>query len=410
MTRSFALGVGLVVLGVALAAPGILLLGVLAVLSSWLRTIWSRYGLRNVRYERRLMRDRAVMGQEVELQVSAWNDKLLPLAWLEAEDFVTEGMIVRERPILDSDRPGFGMLRSTWTLGPFERVTTHLHIVADRRGIQRFGPVRLQVADLFGRDVAVERVELPDALLVRPRSVPVRLSSPELAPLGQHRARHGLHHDPALYAGVRPYQPGDPRRSIHWRASARVGRPVSKRFEPATVRQTVVAVDIQTNDEPYWMMVYDEEQLESLLVAAASMARYVVQEGGACGLAANGWSGSMRRTAFVRARSGQPQLAAVLDVLARLSVFASSPFELLLRELPARLEAGTTVVVLSVRNPRPIIALERRLEVSGFPVTHVAFGQHAAEWAAVARRSGLTARTARLDGGWRDSQRLDLAG
>ena len=184
---------------------------------------------------------------------------------------------------------------------------------------------------------------------------------------------------------------------------------MSKRFEPATVRETILALDIQTDDGPYWMMIYDDELLESLLVAAASMSRYVVEEGGACGLVANGWSGSMRRTAFVRARSGQPQLGAVLDVLARLSVFASSPFELLLRELPTRLEPGTAVIVLSVRNPRPVLALEHRLEASGFPVTHVAYGPNATAWADLARRAGLTARTARLDGGWRNSQRLDLA-
>lgn len=404
------LGFALVVVGALANTPGLLLVGALLILSSVVRTLWSRYGLRGLRYERRLLRDRAGLGEEVELQVSAWNDKILPLAWLEADDLVSDGLTVRERPTTRSDRQGFSSLRSTWTLAPFERVTTHLHVGSDRRGVYRFGPVRLSVADLFGRDVATRSDELGDTLLIRPRSVPVTLATPELAPLGERRSRHGIHHDPALYAGVRPYQPTDPRRAVHWRATARVGRPVSKRFEPATSRRTLLALDVQTNEEPYWMMVYDEDLLESLIVAAASLARFILDDGGAVGLAANAWSGAMTRTAFVAPAAGQHQLPLLLDALARLSVFASSPFEVLLSDLSARLSPGTSIVAISGHDPRPGLGVERRLASSGFPVTHVTFGPGREAWADAVRRAGLEARTASLDRGWRDSRTLDLAG
>ena len=410
MSRWSWLGVSLIVLGAFARAPGLLLVGALLILSSVVRTLWSRYGLRSLTYERHLVRDRAIQGEDVELLVSAWNDKLLPLAWLEAEDLVSEGLLVRERPVGRSDRPGFAALRSTWTLAPFERVTTHLHITAERRGVYRFGPVRLQVADLFGRDVATRSDEIADALVVRPRSVPVRLATPELVPLGERRARHGLHHDPALFAGVRPYQATDPRRAVHWRATARMGQPVSKRFEPATMRRTVIALDVQTNEEPYWMMVYDEDALESLIVAAASLARFVLDDGGAVGLAANAWSGSMARTAWVAPASGPGQLPAILDALARLSVFASTPFDVMLRDLAARLEPGTSVIALSGHDPRPALGVELRLSSSGFPVTHVSLGTGRAQWADAARRAGVSARMASLDRGWRDSSALELAG
>jgi uncharacterized protein (DUF58 family) len=410
MSRWTWLGVGLVMIGAFARTPGLLLVGALLILSSIVRTLWSRYGLRGLTYERHLVRDRAVLGEEVELQISAWNAKLLPLAWLEADDLVSEGLLVRERPVSRSDRPGFAALRSTWTLAPFERVTTHLHVTAERRGVYRFGPVRIQVADLFGRDVATRADEMPDMLLVRPRSVPVILTTPALAPLGERRARFGLHHDPALFAGVRPYQATDPRRAVHWRASARLGRPVSKRFEPATSRRTVIALDVQTNEEPYWMMIYDEEALESLVVAAASLARFALDDGAAVGLAANAWSGTMARTAYVAPSSGLGQLPRILDSLARLSVFASSPFEVLLRDLTARLEPGTSVIVVSGHDPIPALSVELRLRSSGFPVTHVALGARRVEWAAAARRAGVTARVAHLEGGWRAGHALEVAG
>jgi uncharacterized protein (DUF58 family) len=404
------LGAGFIAVGALAATPGLILLGALLLLSSAVRTLWSRYGLRGLTYERRLVRDRVVLGEEVELLVTAWNAKLLPLAWLEVDDLVSEGLVVRERPAVRSSRPGFAALRSTWTLAPFERVTTHLHVSAEKRGVYRFGPARLEVADLFGRDVATRTDETPDTLIVRPRTVPVSLATPELAPLGERRARVGLYPDPALFAGVRPFQVGDPRRSVHWRATARLGRPVSRRFEPTNSRRTVIALDVQTNEEPYWMMIYDEDALESLVVATASLARHVLGDGGTVGLAANGWSGSLTRTAWVTPASGPGQLPVILDALARLSVFASTPFDSMLRELTARLEPGTSVIVVSGHDPRPVLAVELALASRGFPVTHIALGDRRDDWADAARRVGVPVRVASLSGGWRHGDALELAG
>jgi uncharacterized protein (DUF58 family) len=238
----------------------------------------------------------------------------------------------------------------------------------------------------------------------------VRLASPTVAPMGTRRARQGLHEDPALFSGVRPFQLGDSRRRLHWRATARVGRPVSKRFDPSTVRETLIALDVQTTDAAYWVMVYEEELLESLMVAAASIARYLIGQGTACGLAAAAWTGSLKRIAFLPPAAGEAQLNAIADMLGRLSAFASTPFGFLLGTLPERVSPGTGILVLSGRDPTQHVAIERRLARNGSPVTHVALGERREAWAEIARRYGVEARTATLHGGWRTSDALDLAG
>ena len=65
--------------------------------------------------------DRALPGDEVELIISIHNDKLLPLAWLQAEDFVSEGTRLRGSHLERSDRPGLDVLR---TLAPAQRGDT----------------------------------------------------------------------------------------------------------------------------------------------------------------------------------------------------------------------------------------------------------------------------------------------
>ena len=229
----------LLVGGVLSAAPGIILLAVLTVMTAWLSTLWSRYGLAHVSYRRHLANDRAVWGDRVDLDVTIENRKTLPLAWLRAEDFVTDGLEIVGHALSSSGRYGFSVLQNVWSLGSFERVVRRHQIDATHRGRLQFDAVRLTVADLFGRDAASRELDLLDTLLVRPRTVPVRTARGAVVPLGARRALRGLVEDPSLFAGVRPFQAGDPRRRIHQRAFARTGRPLSKRFDPSTARQIV---------------------------------------------------------------------------------------------------------------------------------------------------------------------------
>ena len=96
-------------------------------------------------------------------------------------------------------------------------------------------------------------------------------------------------------------------------------------------------------------------------------------------------------------------------MLARMSSYASAPFENLVATLPMRVGPGTTILALSSRDPRAVLGSERRLAASGYSVTHVAYGPQRAAWAAMARSVGISAMTAGLDGDWRTSGALELA-
>ncbi len=405
-----AFGLVLVAGGIVLAAPGLVLIGLLAAFAVSVTELWSRYGLRDLHYERTLGRDRAVWGDDVALDIAVWNDKPLPLAWLSVDDFATDGVVVRDEKLLPSHRPGFTILRSRWTIGWFERVVRHFTIVADHRGVYSFGPVQLTVADLFGRGAATEERADRGTYIVRPRSVPVRTASPQHLPLGFLPARHSLFEDPALFAGVRAYQPGDPIRRVHWRATARTGAPVSKRFDPSRAREVLIAVDVQTRAGRHWLLHYDEDLVESLMVAAASLARHALAEGASCGLAAAAYSRTLDRFALAAPRGGRDQLTAIADLLGRLSEVPSAPFEQLVARLPHATSPGTTVIVLTARDPAPYISALTGLDRGGYPVQVVGIGPKGRRAAARARAFGLAATSGSLEPDWRTSDALVLAG
>ena len=406
----FAATAALLVLGILTRAPGIILLAVLIVLTTWLSTLWSRNGLARVTYRRHLANDRAVWGDHVDLEVAIENGKALPLAWLRAEDFVTEGLEIVDHVLTSSGRYGFSILQNVWSLGSFERIVRHHQIHATRRGRVEFDAVRLTVADLFGRDAASRETDLLDTLLIRPRTVPVHAARGAVVPLGARRSIRGLVEDPSLFAGVRPFQAGDSRRRIHQRAFARTGRPLSRRFDPSTARQIVVALDIQAENAPYWSLAYEHDLVESLAVAAASLARRLIADGAACGVAFNGWTYSLARVGFVPPRAGGDQLIRITDQLARMSSTPSVPFEHVLATLPARLAPGTLILTISSREPTRFAPTIRRLRASGYEHRHVSLGPDSIAQAARARLAGIDAVAGALDPDWQTSATLSLAG
>ncbi|HEY3165012.1 MAG TPA: DUF58 domain-containing protein [Candidatus Limnocylindrales bacterium] len=400
MTGTAFLAILLLIGATVLKIPVAIVLAIVVLLIEGVRAVWRRVGLQRVAYVRHLDRDRMTWGEEIEARIEVWNRKGIPLAWLRAEDGASAGVRFRERA-LKIGRRGGQVLRNAWTLAPFERVTREFHVTAERRGVYELGPVEISVGDLFGREAAREDRPTTDRFLVRPRAV----AAPPLHRRdtwgGQDRARSGLTEDPARFAGIREYSPGDPLRRIHPRASARLGRPVVRRFEPSRDREVLVALDIEASTGPAWETSDDSDAVEELFVIAASIVRTLALEHVAFGLAAAGYHHAESRFAAVAVSEAPGQLERVLDLLARLSSHPAAPFERLLGMILRVVRPGTTVLVITRRDPSRYLGWLRRIERAGCTVVVVACGPDGVADAGRARRAGLIARSVRLDAPWR---------
>jgi uncharacterized protein (DUF58 family) len=405
--RAFA-AVLLVLAGAFVGAPIVVVLGLVVLLLETIRVVWTRYGLRGVTYRRTLASDRTTWGEEIPMTIEVWNRKRLPLAWLRADDDASFGVVVRERDLVDGSR-GSGALRNVWTLAPFERVTRRFHVGAERRGVYDLGPVDLSVGDLFARQAVVEERDHPARFIVRPRTVGTSgIERPDQWG-GNERAKAGLSEDPSRFAGVRPYAPGDPLRRVHHRASARVGAPVTKRFEPSRDREVLIVLDVQTSNGPAWDMAVDPDDVEALYVVAASVARALATERAAFGIAAAGFTGAETRFAHVPVSSSGGQAERVLDMLARLSTHPSAPFERLMGLVRRIARPGTTILVITARDSTPFAGWFRRVERAGCRVVILACGREATLDAARARSLGFSARAGRLNGPWQTASALETA-
>ncbi|HET9614165.1 MAG TPA: DUF58 domain-containing protein, partial [Candidatus Limnocylindrales bacterium] len=373
MTPSGVAAVVLLGIGIVLGSAVVQIVAVVLVLIEAVRITWARGGLTDVRYSRHFERDRIGWGEEVPATIEVWNRKRVPLSWLRADDSASPGLLVRERPLLVG-KGGDRVLRNAWTLAPFERVSRRFHVTGERRGVYELGPVDLSVGDLFAREAAAEVRPGTARLIVRPRIVAAEPVHRRDRWGGTDRALFGLAEDPTRYAGLREYAPGDPLRRVHPRASARAGRPLVKVHEPSRDREALIALDVAAGDGRGWDVGHDEETAESLFVIAASLARTLAEERASFGLAAAAWTGSESRLAIVAPSEAPGQLERVLDLLARLSVQPSVPFDRLLGAIIRSVRAGTTVIVVTARDPGPFVRHLRRLERVGLPVVLLACG------------------------------------
>ena len=402
-----ALAIVLIVTGALLGAGGLLVVGVLMAMVVILRSVWSRYGFRALGYERHVSAHRVLWGERIDLDLVVRNAKALPLPWLQIDDFVTHGADIVDRQLSPSVRQGFDVLRGTWSIGWFERVTRRLQVVGSRRGTYRFASAQLRMANLFAPGSATEERQIVSTYRVVPRIVPVRSSFTQSPTIGATRAARGLYEEPSLFAGVRPYQPGDQLRRIHWRATARTGRPVSRRFDPAREREVVLALDIQTIPGASWMLNWDDDAVEGLCVAALSLARSFIQDGIAVGLAVNAYTDRPQRTVYLPASARPSQLATIADLLADVSPYPSVTFGHLLAGIGRVAQPGSSVIGLSCLDPTGFVSVLLRLNAQGFHASHAAIGPDAAQWSARTRALGLPASAYRLQPDWQTAVALE---
>ena len=186
---------------------------------------------------------------------------------------------------------------------------------------------------------------------------------------------------------------------------------MSRRYEPVHERQVLIAVDLQTVPGPHWLMIFDDDQVEALCVAAASLARRMLGTDTACGLLLGAQLVGGRRWAYVPPSAASSQLGRIEDVLARVQPILSLPFERLLGVVPRRLAPGGTVLTLAARDPEPYADRLRRLTRTGYAVTHLAFGpEREAHRSQHGGASAIPARVAELEPDWRRADALVVAG
>jgi len=337
-------------------------LGAISVLSGW---IWQRECLVSLTYTRTVSQRRSPFGEEVTLEIEIINDKLLPLTWLHVEDTVPASLTIRGGTIDEGVSRREALLHLVLPILPFGRVRRRLTVVCDRRGIYTFGPARLESGDPIGYGRRMARLDAVDYLLVYPKVF--ALEPPNMASrmlLGDQRSSSILLGDPSRVAGVREYQSGDPLRHVDWRASARSSSLLVRVYEPTTSLRVATFVDPRVLGTRGTIAPTD--LIEFTLAVAASVVRDLSARGIGVGLYSTGMVDG--RPLSYAPSMAPSALADMMELLARMSPYATTSMGELLASECGRFRSGISVVVIAADFPERTLAsmvdLRRRLPVT----------------------------------------------
>ncbi|MEW6364854.1 MAG: DUF58 domain-containing protein [Acidobacteriota bacterium] len=171
------------------------------------------------------------------------------------------------------------------------------------------------------------------------------------------RGTIGIHSQRQLGKGrdfekLRDYIPGDPSDEIHWKASAKRGRPVTKVFQVERTQEVYVVIDSSRLTARRSGGASSLPVIERFLTAALAMALAAQRQGDLFGLLAF----SDRVDRFVRARSGKGHFQSCREALYTLRTRPVSPdFAEIMTFLRNRLRRRALVIFLTALDD-PLLA------------------------------------------------------
>jgi uncharacterized protein (DUF58 family) len=354
----------LLILGMATRQPALTVLATLILLTAGVSWLWNRYSLHAVTYGRRLGSTRVFRGETLALRLELVNRKLLPLAWIEVEDEFADRLETVDRRATPASNPTRMILPYLTSLRPYERVAWTATLRCPARGAFTFGPVMLRSGDIFGFYRQNLRLHLHDSIIVYPRIEALPdIGIPPRGAFGDVRVRQALLLDPLRTVGTRDYRPEDSFRHIHWKATARAQTLQVRVFEPTTVTQLAIFIDLDSSQQ-YWRGL-DAVQAEVLISVAASLASEAVSQRFAVGVYSNRLISGSNQALRVPPGSGLAQLPRILESLAKLSPFATGEFAKYLRAETHHFPWGTTIVVVSATMTPEVAATLEALRADG---------------------------------------------
>lgn len=365
--------VAVATVGMAIDDRGLTLLGVLVMVTAAIAWGWNRAMPARLRYSRTLGSERFFPGDRTELRIEIVNDKPLPIPWLTIEEEIGDGLRLADRLSTPAGITGRRMFQLRTRLGPYERVVWRIPLECPTRGRHTIGPTRIRTGDPLGFFTNRLQVESETALIVYPRlhSLPPFHLPPRHAS-GDTRVPRHLLVDPLRVVGIRDYRPEDPFKSIHWKASARLGQLQVRVSEPTTTLQLAIFANIDTF-EHYWEGL-DIETAEQVIELTASLAVWAIDNRYVVSVASNGIVAGSDQTLRTPGGRGQEQRFRVLDGLAKLSPFSSAPFLRTLHAGCGRLQPGSTVVVITSLLPEGLVVQLQALAAAGQRVVLVPVG------------------------------------
>jgi uncharacterized protein (DUF58 family) len=213
------------------------------------------------------------------------------------------------------------------------------------RGRYAFGPVRLSTRFPLGLVRRTIVVDCPSTLVVYPRIGWLTPGWTRRYGEASHGSRRVTHRQGLMegdYHGLRNYRPGDSRRWIHWRTSARRGELMVKQFEQQRNQDLCLLVDLWQPENP---SPQDLQSVERAVSFAATITTDRCRRAGSYLIAGTATTASR----LTQGPASNTLLQEIMEYLAVAEASPATPLAELLSMAMDEISAGTSMVLVTTR-------------------------------------------------------------
>ncbi len=342
----------------------IVALGVMYVL--WMLMI--RKGMKNLTCQRSFSKTEVFEGERGELIETVRNDGPYIIPWLRIESYISPNLRLGKQDNLQVSSNAF--YRSCFTLMPYQQIRRRHQVEFLHRGVYDLGNASLGAGDLLGTNRFWKDQQLSTPVTVYPRILDTEeLPYPLSKTIGELITKNRLLQDPFLVRGIRPYQPGDLIRDIHWQATARTDDVQVRVREYTVCTRLLVVLNAQHSDNQWddYIPEPDVPKVEEAIRLAASLCIHTLRGGLAAGFVTNMPQQKQKESTVLLPAEGAAWEEILLEGFARLQVHCSEKFVPLLESL-GQLE-NTDILVLSPYDSQSIQKALETLRQQGNQVT-----------------------------------------
>ncbi len=242
----------------------------LFVLYLWIQRYMLTYSLDKLSVERKISSDYIFIGEVVQITLIIENKSPFPIFFLKIEDLLRE-----EGGLFKKGRGEFFA-----TLSPYERLELSYDIEFRKRGIYSLKKIKFISSGPVSFLKQEKILDAPLKVVVYPKRIPLEYFPffvRELLPLI--RTNYKLLEDLSYIDGVREYTYTEPVKRIHWKASAHMGKLLSKTYEYTATTKIHIFVDLNLSKEIFSKKVWGKMRKryeEYVISATASLVEYML--------------------------------------------------------------------------------------------------------------------------------------
>lgn len=331
-------------------------------------TLTVKKGMKNLTCRRSFSKPTAFEGEEGELVEVVRNDGPYIIPWLRVESYISPNLQLGRQENLHVSSDTF--YRSCFALMPYQQIRRRHYVKFLRRGVYDLGNASMAAGDLLGLTRFWKDQHLHTPVVVYPQVLDTEdLPLPLSRTLGELVSKNRLLTDPFLVRSIRPYQPGDLIRDIHWQATARTDEVQVRVHDHTVCTRLLVVLNAQRTDNQWddYVREADLPILEEEIRLAASICVHALRAGIAVGFSANMPQETGGVSTWVTPAEGSAWEEVLLEAFARLQLHCSEKFVPLLESLTQYTDMD--ILVLSSYDSESIQQTLDKLRQSGNQVT-----------------------------------------